>query len=327
MQSYISLTDAERSAQLAVYQKHGIEPIRLAFEHFLEDLKAELDNRGYRHPNCFISYTWEKDPDALKAQQAWLRQLRDDCQCLGMYVFLDVGDMQGDIEKRMRDGVAASDVVFLIGTSCLKERTTDASTNVALEWGCIQTKCRSHPDALFPLLYQGDFATSFPPGVLKKLVRDFRDPVHYYTNMLELMPLGLIPSLYGIRDDSRYRFYKTLIERFQHHIALIEHDKHDALTTASMAAASNSFSMHNMQRVGYQTDSPLHTQLPTPALPISPGASTTHSTAEKMVTLTVGNKVSTAKTEDSQAKSMVTVAVSEEAFLNSDAFKNLLSFN
>jgi predicted nucleic acid-binding Zn-ribbon protein len=61
----------------------------------------------------------------------------------------------------------------------------------------------------------------------------------------------------------------------------------------------------------------------------APGASIARSTAtEKMVTLTAGKEVGSAKIEDSNAKNIVTLAMSESVFSNSgDTLKNLFSFN
>jgi WD40 repeat protein len=56
-------------------------------------------------------------------------------------------------------------------------------------------------------LYSGDFGSAFPKDVLaENLIRDFRNPEHYFQNFASLSPLGLLPGLFpALQQDAEYQ--------------------------------------------------------------------------------------------------------------------------
>ncbi len=69
-------------------------------------------------------------------------------------------------------------------------------TNVAFEFGFALEKKEHHPNTIIPLLYSGDFRTSFPEKIFDILIRDMRDSINYYDLLIGLNnPLGIIPAM------------------------------------------------------------------------------------------------------------------------------------
>ncbi len=202
-------TEVEQQAQLLeihlnLYKKHGLTPKERAFQNFLSDVNRLIKNTTSKAPVCYISYAWEDNTtDAGKAanlaMQTFLLRIERDLKTLGLTVFLDVTSMNGNINDCMMENIAKSDCFLLIGTERLKLRAEDVNTNVGKEWAEIKQKMQQNPNAVLPLLYQGDFATSFPPGIFSQLIRDCRQPDCYYDFMAKMIsPMSFIRAVLGI---------------------------------------------------------------------------------------------------------------------------------
>lgn len=86
----------------------------------------------------------------------------------------------------------------------------DSVTNVAFEFGFALEKKEQHPNSIIPLLYSGDFRTSFPDKIFDILIRDMRDSENYYDLLIGLNnPLGIIPAMSS--ELARSEEYKVLL--------------------------------------------------------------------------------------------------------------------
>jgi hypothetical protein len=205
---------------------------RNLFKNFLRELKEILQDRLNPAPTCFISYAWEEnDPAATKALQRHLIKFQKHLEMLGgkSSVFLDVTHMDGNMRKRMRDGIENSNCVFLIGTPQYKKRAA-TDTAVAYEYKLVMQKWQRGEGQPIPLLYSGKFETSFPdesalgsrkkklsPSMKDFLIRD-GNPEAYYTIMAGLKnPLGIIPSLYQYHtwNDNDKKIYGDLWKKYE----------------------------------------------------------------------------------------------------------------
>ena len=158
--------------------------------------------------------------------QAWLRRITHDLETIGIKVFLDIEGMKGKMSGWMEQSIAESDHILLIGTPRYKIRAGQ-ETNVAFEFKHILKKLEKaeNPSLLLPLLYSGDFMSSFPTGVTEHLIRDFRRMEQYYNYLLGLVkPLGIVPNIYpDLEKSGRYhQEYMWLFESFAKQMALLE---------------------------------------------------------------------------------------------------------
>ncbi len=120
-----------------------------------------------------------------------------------------------DISKKVNDIIDnAKNQVGLITEK--KSKTFGSSiTNVAFEFGFTLEKGKESSAALIPLLYKGDFESSFPRNIFKEnLIRDVRKEEYYGDVLVGLSsPLGIIPAICPqlIRNQS----YIDLINKLQ----------------------------------------------------------------------------------------------------------------
>lgn len=206
----------------------------MLFQEFLKKA-SQITSRGQiKGRSCFISYAWEDESTvegkkANEALQSWLRRMTQDLSQVGIQIFLDIKNMQGDMEECMKNNIVSSDYILLIGTPRYKSRASQ-NTNVAFELKLIlekvaQGKNSGNNNILLPLLYSGDFGSSFPEGVTKSLVRDFRDAKNYY-HLLggSTKPLGLVPDIYPELDENGcyYSEYFSLFQGFYAQIELLQ---------------------------------------------------------------------------------------------------------
>jgi hypothetical protein len=208
---------------------HGLSPEEVAFRELLGNTKRLLKASGQKSITCFISYGWEQlsTPEGKAANQqlqAGLLRLVLHLRKVGVNTFFDIQRMSGNMEACMTDNLTTSDYIFLIGTEGFKQRVEDSSTNVHFEYQLALQKGHSNPHALQPLLFTGDFATSFPTEITKNLIRDFRDPSHYYNLVVGLInPVGLIPTLYPQLQDNKE--YAGLVKGFEHALARFQQER------------------------------------------------------------------------------------------------------
>lgn len=207
----------------------------LHFQYMVHMLQMKC---GVKRKKCFVSYAWEDDAKTRKALQEQLRVLSGDLAKMGTDLILDLEDLQGEIHEWMKDRIAESDYVFVIGTPTYEKKCLNPSSNVALEWKWIQEKVKSakeqgNTNVLFPLLYEGDFLSSFPPTVVQHLIRDFRNRNNYYHQVAGLSgPLGLIPDIHPEFDKSgtHHMEYSIIYQKFldqceQSQILITGHDE------------------------------------------------------------------------------------------------------
>lgn len=145
---------------------------------------------------------------------------------MGTKVYLDITEIKGEISAWMKEGINESDYIILIGTPRYKQRASQ-ETNVKFEYERITEKLASSSNRalLLPLLYSGDFNTSFPEPVLKHLIRDFRRTENYHQYLLGLIkPLGMVPHIYpDLEEEQHYRQeYTWLLESFSQKIQSLE---------------------------------------------------------------------------------------------------------
>jgi tetratricopeptide (TPR) repeat protein len=116
-----------KNAQLQVRQAHGLSPEEQAFQNLLGNIAEHIRVNGLVPPKCFISYAWEdrstpKGEEANAKLQRWLLRLQGDLQKLGVTVYLDITDMDGDVKIYMREGIRESDHILVIGVFCISHR-------------------------------------------------------------------------------------------------------------------------------------------------------------------------------------------------------------
>ncbi|MFA6037849.1 MAG: hypothetical protein WC748_07010 [Legionellales bacterium] len=214
------------------FKKHGLMPKERAFQNFLSDIKRMMQN-SFHHPlACYISYAWEDDTtDVGKAAnlelQSFLLRLERDLKTLGVKVFLDVVSMTGNITSCMMDNIAKSNYFLLIGSERLKLRAQDDKTNVGKEWAAIEKRMQQNSNSVIPLLYQGEFATAFPPGINQNLIRDCKKADNYYDFMAKMIsPMSFIRALLGIhlngRNESLQDGYQLLWDNLETKFVNIE---------------------------------------------------------------------------------------------------------
>jgi hypothetical protein len=205
------------------------EQIKLIYQTTLNNISTILRNHVNRSKSVFISYAWEEKQEDNKSLQDLLWRISEDLRTVGITVYLDITNMKGNMESWMKESIDSSDFVMLIGTPRYKARASQNDTNVAFEFQLIQQKLNSTniTYTLLPLLYYGDFQTSFPSGVDKYLIRDFRDMGKYYHNLLGVAkPLGILPNIYPeLEMNGRlHAEYMTIYELFETKIKLLEEE-------------------------------------------------------------------------------------------------------
>jgi hypothetical protein len=106
---------------------------------------------------------------------------------------------------------------------------------VAFELGYTLEKGRQDEQSLLPLLYRGDFQSSFPGVLTKTLIRDMRDAEGYAEALLGLEPMGVLPAIASALRQ--LPAYQLLIKNFH-----LEWEKtaRDAQTQYRLATAEDS---------------------------------------------------------------------------------------
>jgi hypothetical protein len=181
----------------------------------LSNVKELVEERsgGELGLKAFISYAWEDtSTDAGKANsklQRWLEGLRDDLQGVGVSVFLDIGDMHGDMGKRMRENLDASDIILTINTPRYAQRATQVpQTNLGFEYELTLKKAEVNPKSVVTLHFDGELDKAYPES-LKHFPRyDCRKLEDYSENLVGMKGLpGIIPTILGINvnEDAGYQ--------------------------------------------------------------------------------------------------------------------------
>lgn len=183
-------------------------------------------NKNKKPTKAFISYAWEdlstaEGKIANSKLQRYLETLRDDLQTAGIAVFLDIGDMHGDMKLRMKENLSNSDAILTINTPRFKARAlATPQTNLGFEYQLTLEKAKIIPYGILPLHYSGSFDDAFGAWGAEKelkdlkgfLIRDCTKLENYEETLVAIQrPLGIIPAIYGI-DAAGDAEYKRLIE-------------------------------------------------------------------------------------------------------------------
>ena len=183
----------------------------------------------------FHYYAWEHQETSVhgksrnSAFQKWLLRLSKDLRVLNIQTFLDIQDMQGDMNSWMKKCIDESDYYIVIGTPTYKRKTLEAKSNVLFELNLIYekvalAKSRGNNNVLFPFLYEGTLDSSFPPEMKVHLIRDFRTSNSYSHSFAGLeSPLGLIPDFFADFDwnGKYYLEYSSLYLNYKMRTKLI----------------------------------------------------------------------------------------------------------
>ena len=140
---------------------------------FLEKVKNLFVDT--KQPTCFISYAWPPAGKEREQLHDRLINLKRDLEIVGATIYLDITNLSSNINAYM-DKINDCDYVILIGTPKLKARLAESGDNNAkYEYERIQQKLTLHPDCCLPLMFEGDFDTSFPSEISQPiLIRDCR---------------------------------------------------------------------------------------------------------------------------------------------------------
>ena len=171
------------------------------FKDFLLTLKDEINktrNQGEKKKVVFISYAWEENGSKeLENLQNFIKQLCSDLQLIGLHVFWDKPDIDGDMIEWMQRRIAESSHIIIIGTPLYRNKAYDSSTNVFKEFNHILARLKeNHPPKLLPVLFSGNKGQSFPDEIQNIFYRDFGDPSKYLSSLIGLDPVGLIPGVF-----------------------------------------------------------------------------------------------------------------------------------
>ncbi len=185
------------------------------------------------HPQIFLSYAWEEKPLQLEGLQSLLKIIKEDFENAGLRPWLDLAQMTGELDEKMRLGIQSSQYVLLIGTHRYAARTQPGSnTNVykELQFTLEEYKRRSsdpeRADFLLPLMLEGNYNTTFPL-LLNQLIRDGRSWYNFEKNewqsidnyikgLTEYEPVGIIPCLLGLTRLNDYPAYReACVEKYK----------------------------------------------------------------------------------------------------------------
>jgi len=190
--------------------------LKFKFDILLRAIKNDYikSNPPRKLPKCFISYAWETDNFKLKKLQKRLEEFRDDLQEAGAQTFLDIKNMELDMNDTMRNGISASDFIFIILTPRLKQRAEDTKpNNLQFELKHIFDNKQNH---ILPLIFEGDFASSTPKNYKfnENLCYNFsnEDSSNYFKLMVGTKnPKGIIPVIFRL-EDNNYTQYQMLVK-------------------------------------------------------------------------------------------------------------------
>ncbi len=178
---------------------------------------SNLARLRQKNKKAFISYAWPPEGEERDTLQAWLKQLQDNLELAGITTFLDIRDMQGNLDVTMRNNLEASDFVIPILTPRFLARAEDPKTNLSFEFNLTLEKTKANPAAMLPILHTGQFqeVVKGPLAVLPKhLIYTIRAETRIEPYLVNLSPLGLIPIIYGIRIGDQD--YENLLTTWRH---------------------------------------------------------------------------------------------------------------
>ncbi len=181
-------------------------------------------------PRVFLSYAWEDEGTAkLTYLQCFLKQLASDLDAAGLEPWLDILNMRGHVEQQMRAGINSSQYVLLIGTNRYSARTKLGSeTNVRkeLDFALKQAKIKKSSDFFLPLLFEGEYKTTFIKEINENIVRkcgkwysleqgQWKSLMDYIKDLTQFEPLGIIPVLIGLKRDDFPEYRKACLDAYK----------------------------------------------------------------------------------------------------------------
>lgn len=144
-----------------------------------------------------MSYAWPLLP-AEEGLQEKVLQMVDDLQLSGVEAFMDItkGEDTTSFLESLSEWIQTSEFVILVGSTSFASRALNPSTSTHLEASEIRKKKRIHSNNIIPVLFEGRFSTSFPPGLQDTIGGRFTSVVEY---MKELP--GVAATILGVKND------------------------------------------------------------------------------------------------------------------------------
>ncbi|MCE3239061.1 MAG: hypothetical protein K0R24_2042 [Gammaproteobacteria bacterium] len=205
------LRQAEAKEASPEFQARPPNP-HTAWHTLLEGINALAKERGLIK-KAFICYTWPSEGTERNTLHAFLKRLQNDFERAGIQTFLDVRDIQGNMDAVMRDNLTTSNFVLPILTPAFLARVEEQGAkrnNLQFEFQLMMEKAKDNPTCIVPILYAGGFR-EVVQGVLSPLAKQLVYRLQANTRLEPYLvglsdPLGLIPVMYGIRfNDPAYQ--------------------------------------------------------------------------------------------------------------------------
>ncbi|MCC2666890.1 MAG: Kinesin light chain, partial [Gammaproteobacteria bacterium] len=189
-----------------------IHNTQTAWHALLDGIRVLAQERGLRK-KAFFSYAWPPAGKERDRLQAFLKRLQNDFERAGIQTFLDVRDMQGNIDVVMRDNLLASDFVLPILTPIFLARVKEDGeklNNLQFEFNLMMEKVKTKPACVLPILHGVAFrevTEECPELLARQMGYQLQTSTRLEPYLVGLSdPLGIIPVMYGIRfNDSAYK--------------------------------------------------------------------------------------------------------------------------
>lgn len=125
-------------------------------------------------------------------------QMVDDLQYCGINAYMDVtrGDGSTSFVHSLPQWISECDFVMLVGSTTFSVRAKDPTTLTSLESIAIGKKKLVNSNSIIPVLFEGRFGSSFPPGYQDTIGGRFTNVSEY----LKEMP-GVVASILGVSTD------------------------------------------------------------------------------------------------------------------------------
>jgi len=168
-----------------------------------------VNEKKINPPKCFISYAWEVDERKKENQQKWLIKFRDHLLKLNVKVFLDLRDMELNMDDTMKFNIIDSDFIFIICTPRYKLRIQNTISNARKELDFILKKKN-----IIPIIYEKEDSDNLysvvPEEINKYITFDFTNPENYFKNMIGYEnPKGIIPVIFRLNNMIVYEAIVT----------------------------------------------------------------------------------------------------------------------
>lgn len=179
-----------------------------------------------------MSYAWpmRKEEEGLQER---LLMMADDLHHCGIHTLIDItsGDHSTLFSSFLPLSILKSDFVILVGSTSLPSRASDPQTVTHLEAIAIGKKKEMNSNSIIPVLFEGRFGTSFPPGYQDTIGGRFTKACEY----LKEFP-GVAASILGVNHDpditSMLTSYTKEVE------SIIEKAKKEAMTERQVEEAT-----------------------------------------------------------------------------------------